>query len=255
MKNNRFDAVFLALSLAACGGNDTGLRSLQPELSIAPPPPLAFGEVVVGEPASLDVFVTNAGRAELRVTLSVTAEDDDADVFSVNGEEIVLAPDDSLTVPVTFAPEAFVPYEATLAFSSNDQEQPLFGLAMTGTGRAVPVPDIGLCAEVIDFGDVAAGTTTDEICLIANSGETDLELGAVIQSGSGAFSLVTDPSNALVAPGSSLPVILRYSPATDTGDTAELRFPSNDADEPEVLVQLLGNGGGSATYPQANILW
>jgi hypothetical protein len=238
--------------LVACTP-ETQIRAFEPEFAVSPPPPLDFGPVVVGESAALELYVTNAGRALLQGTIGI--DPTSPDVFSIPVTEIQLEPDESLTLPVTFTPEEFVDYAAVLRFTTNDPDQATVDHAVTGTGRPVPVPDLVPCAEALDFGVVAPGETADEVCLLANAGEADLELGAVIQTGSGAFSLVTDPSGAVVSAGSSLPVILRYAPVTDTGDSAELRFPSNDPDQPEVRLQLTGNGGGTSIYPEAVILW
>jgi hypothetical protein len=241
----------IALALLAACGNETEFHTLHAELALSPPSPLDFGEVVIGESAALDVYVTNAGRAELTVAPSV----DPAGAFSIDAGDLTIPVDGSETVSVSFSPTELVPYAADLVLVTNDPEQPVVRYGVLGTGRPVPVPDIEGCTQALDFGTVATGATSEQICVLQNAGEADLQLGAVVQSGSGAFSLATDPTGNLVAPGESFAVIVRYAPTTDTGDSGELRFPSNDEDEPEVVLPLSGNGGGNAEYPAAEIVW
>ena len=80
-----------------------------------------------------------------------------------------------------------------------------------------------------------------------------LALGTITQSGSGAFGLTFDPSGQTVMADNSLPLILTYTPTQSEGDSGTLTIPSNDPDEPEVELTLIGNGGGSFEYPQAII--
>ncbi len=240
---------WLLLGLASCG-QDVEFHDLVPEMALAPPSPLDFGPVVIGESASVDLYVSNTGKKDLTVALSV----DPVGEFSFPEAAFTVPVDGSHTVPVTFAPAEIAPFSATLWLETDDPEQPLVPFALVGLGRAVPVPEIAACDDH-DFGAVPVGGSVDFICPIRNDGEAPLLLGAVSQVGSGAFTLATDPSDSSVSVGGINPVIVRYTPATDAGDSGELRFASNDADEPEVVVQLTGNGGSTVAYPEARIAW
>lgn len=242
-------AVWLLAPFFACNG-DNNINALHPEISVAPPDALAFGDVVVLQSASQEIYISNGGRAPLEVALAIEGGDG---TFSVAESSHTVEPDDTWTVPVTFAPSTFLDFAGALKITSNDAESPSLTIALTGTGVDAPTPDIELDALAVDFGTVDLGDHDTRYLEIRNVGDANLEIGTLVQQGSGAFHLVSDPSRSIVAPGASLPVILEYEPANDLGDTATLTIPSDDPDEGSVTVTLLGNGGGDYDYPVARI--
>jgi hypothetical protein len=90
-----------------------------------------------------------------------------------------------------------------------------------------------------------------QLFTIGNVGDAPLELGLLGHTGSGAFVLITDPSDQTVMPGDELPVVVSYVPTNADGDGATLTLGTNDPDEPVVEVALIGNGGGDGSYPIA----
>jgi hypothetical protein len=115
------------------------------------------------------------------------------------------------------------------------------------------LPEISVDPLSIDFGTVTSGGSGINFFEITSAGGADLVLGEIRQTGSGAFSLQSDPSGDVVAPGSDVPVIVQYMPTVDAGDKGSIFIPSNDPVTPEVEVLLLGNGGGDFEYPVAVI--
>lgn len=243
----------LALGLAACGTDAPILSRQLPLLAVAPAE-LDFGEVAVPTTVTATIAVANAGRAELTFEASLRA--DDAGVFELLTPSGTAGADGSVDLEVRFSPPTFLPYTAELVITSNDEENPERVVPIRGTGVSAPLPDILLSTRSIDFGD-AQGERT-EILTVENVGTADLVLGSLGQVGSPDFELVTDPSGNTLSPGDDVPVVIRYTP-TDAADSAseppgasgELRIPSNDPDEGEVTVVLLGNGGADYAYPTA----
>lgn len=239
-------STLLAL-LAACSPPETSIRTLSPEIAVAPEEVL-FEPTVVLFSSVGEVFVTNAGQAELEVTLTL---DDPAGVFEVAEAELLLEPDTTEPVGILFTPTNFLDYEGYLILDSNDEERPQVQVKLVGTGVDAPMPDIELDQLTLDFGEVAQGSTGLLFFEIRNVGDAPLQLDTLDQTGSGAFVLQSDPSGAIIAPGDDLPVIVMYAPTSEGGDNGRIRFPSNDPDEPEVELLLLGNGGGDLAYPEA----
>lgn len=240
--------MFSLLALLACNGQDTGLTALHPVMTLAPEA-LEFGEQGIHAPAQRPVYVGNGGQVSLDGTVEVVGDA----VFTVADGVVSVPAGEVVELPVVFTPVTFLDYEARLVFSTNDPEQPQAELAVTGEGVPAPVPDIAVRPMSLDFGEVGVNTDTVEYLIVANEGTAPLTLDAVSQSGAGAFTLVTDPSFATVAPGTELPVLVRYRPTQDAGDSGALTIRSDDPDEPEVEVLLLGNGGGDFEYPIARI--
>src|SRR5262245_20179334 len=127
--------------LAGCT-SEREFVSLVPKIAVEPDA-LDFGEVVAGEAtATLPVLVANTGQALLRADLSFEGEG--ASAFSIDPARthLEIPPDGSAEVPVTFAPAEIEPYEGHLVFSSNDLEQSLYPVALSGIGRVPYAPDI-----------------------------------------------------------------------------------------------------------------
>ena len=237
--------------LVACGGPETNLVSLTPEIAVAPGE-VAFGDVAVLSEGVQSLFVSNAGQAELIATLVM---DDPDGVYTTPVAELTIPRDESMVVPLTFAPQTFTTYDATLRIESNDEESPILLVPLSGRGVDAPTADICIDPLALDFGTVAAGSTSTQFVFVENCGDAPLELGVIEQAGSGAFRVdpLADPSGSTVAGGDTLPVIVHYEPFGDLGDNGSLTFPSNDPDEAVTEVLLLGNGGGDFDYPIAAI--
>lgn len=238
------------LLLAACGGPEVQFNRLLPEIAVFPEA-VDFGEVVVLRPEVQQLAIQNAGRGTLNIQ-GITLEDPEG-VFTLLNEPAEIEPDSTFTMGIEFAPVTFLRYEASLTIHSNDEHTPEVVIPILGEGVDAPMPDIHVDPLSLDFGEVGPGGVSTKVVNILNRGNAVLQMGMVDQSGSGAFQLLSDPSNAIVGPGSTLPVVINYIPTSDQGDNGELKLFSDDPDEPEVKVLLLGNGGGDFEYPEAVI--
>jgi hypothetical protein len=94
--------------------------------------------------------------------------------------------------------------------------------------------------ELLDFGQVAAGTVAVDRFTIASVGDASVELEPLHIHGSGTFTIVGDPLPASLAPGASAVVEVAYEPATSV-DEAEVIVSSN-ATVQQHYVELLGEG-------------
>jgi len=238
------------LLLVACGGPEINIRNLTPEISVTPPS-IDLGEVIVSQQGTAELYVSNAGQADLDVTVSLTG----SPAFTLDLLEASVEPDESQLFLVTFTPDNFLPFDAEVLIVSNDEELPEITVPLTGVGVDAPMPDIEVSPLTIDFGDQPVSSPPGlQFFEIKNVGQANLTLGTITQSGSPAFLLSNDdPSGDTVAPGSSATMILQYSPVVETGDNGTFTIPSDDPDEPEVVVTLIGNGGGDFEYPVAVI--
>ncbi len=242
-------AVAFAVLAAGCPPpDDTVFIRQTPEIAVAPAA-LDFGDRAVPVVHEDGIYVSNGGRADL--TFTATVEGPDAAVFSLPVTEATVAPDDALDLRVAFAPTTFLDYAAELVLTTNDEDSPEVRVPLTGTGVSAPLPDIALSETSVDFGEVA--TTAQAVVTLRNVGTAPLKLGTLRFEGSGAFSLLADPSGNTLAAGDDFPLVLIYAPTDDAGDTARLVLPSDDPDEPETPLLLLGNGGADFEYPVAVI--
>ena len=104
-------------------------------------------------------------------------------------------------------------------------------------------PDIELSAEVLSLPAVPVGEQTTEILTVTNRGDAELRLQDITLSGARGFAATL--SGALrLGPGDSTDVIITYRPSHTDLAEAELSLTSNDPDEPDERVQLMGLGTG-----------
>jgi hypothetical protein len=94
--------------------------------------------------------------------------------------------------------------------------------------------------EVLDFGEVAAGTVATDTFIVTSLGGGTVELEPLYVHGSGTFTFLGDPLPETLAPGASVEVEVAYEPAT-SDDHASVVIES-DAEVPRINVELLGVG-------------
>ncbi len=260
-------ALAAVLALAGCVKNDPGvIRALQPDIAVTTlsgvENTVIFGEVVALYESSIPFTIVNAGRADLNVK-DIRIKDNADGIFSVawdpaadddgNDDVMALEPDESAVVYVTFMPATYLDYARTLEIESNDPDSPVVKVSLQGVGVDGDIPDIQVSQSAVDFGDVEPGDDDIAWFTIKNVGDGDLDISSIAQTGSGAFVAQTPLSAQTIPPEGEVQVIFEYAPTVATGDSGKLVITSNDPDEEEVEVLLVGNGGSDDEYPVAVI--
>ena len=109
----------------------------QPAIRVSPDG-LDFEEILTGSDSDLEFSISNNGEGDLQIT-DISAE---GEGFDVNFEEqLVIEPDASEEITVTFSPEVARAYNAELQISSNDPFNEVTTIELTGTGiSAMTIP-------------------------------------------------------------------------------------------------------------------
>ncbi len=210
-----------------------------------------FGDVVIGESAATPVQIFSIGTSDLTIS-DVTLMGDAA--FSMSGPTPPLtAPVDlenpaaEYIVTLTAAVEGQV--SATVQIVSDDEDEPVVEVTLTGTGVVPPAPEIEVVPESLehDFGDVEIGQEAPYLVQIGNSGTADLVVTslALDMAGSTDFSITAAPEVPFtVAPSESIVVDIEiaYTPTTEGYASTTLIIGSDDEDEPVVEVAFGGVG-------------
>lgn len=127
-----------------------------PDANITPRA-LEFGEVEVGARRALTVELRNDGEAPLRVVPRTPRLP-----FSVLISEVTVPPGDSRTMEVRFEPERAETLEAMLFLETNDPDEPLVVIRLSGEGIGGAVADGGVGDR--DGGPGAPGGITGGGC-------------------------------------------------------------------------------------------
>ena len=108
------------------------------------------------------------------------------------------------------------------------------------TAEARIGPDIVLSTVALRYGLLAPGAEEVKSLSVRNDGGAPLEVADIAIEG-GAFRLVTDPSFR-VPVGEQVYVDIAFSPPDGPAHSGTATLSSNDPDEPEVVVELYGEG-------------
>ena len=169
------------------------------------PATVDFGDTDLNSPLSETFTVTNVGTAELSLIDPIVVPYG----FSVTSDfgATTLAPGDSTTFTVQLDADTEGAYQGTLAFESNDADQPLFYFSLSGQ-VATPVMRVSdgtialTSGSTDDFGNTPQGTAVERTFNIVNNGTGTLTLSDPISLPNG-FTLVSDFGSTSLAPGDS----------------------------------------------------
>jgi hypothetical protein len=243
--------MLLPLLLVGCGPDQT-INKLEPKLAYSPAS-IEFGDVAVDYTANFSVEIINAGRASLDVN-AIHFSGGNPGIFTVEPSDFRLTMDERQEVIVSFTPKTYLVYADELVIKSDDPDNKEIRIPLTGEGVEAPTPDIEVSDLTLDFGEVTPLTITSMWFTIKNVGDDALTIQQTTQTGSGNFTIVTDPENSVLDPQvDTATVVVLYQPQGLAGDSGSFEILSDDPDEPSVVVHLLGNGGGDFDYPVAVI--
>jgi hypothetical protein len=193
---------------------------------------LDFDTVNVSESGTLDLTISNAGNGSLHVDSLYTT----SSLFTLSFTDSVI--ENSAILSVSFSPIGFGPATATLYIESNDPDESMVEVSLTGFGY-YPSPDIELDSTSIDFGGVMDGLAGVELLHVYNIGETALEIDTVYCTSN--FSVM--PNSGTVDAGDTLRLEVMFSPNDETSfDGTMTIVAGNDPDEDTLTVSLSGTG-------------
>ncbi|HET9325731.1 MAG TPA: S8 family serine peptidase, partial [Candidatus Eisenbacteria bacterium] len=136
---------------------------------------LDFAALFVGQSRQMTLTVRNNGSEALQVT-SIAS---DNPVFTPSVSSMTLAPRTAQQVAVTFHPGSAGPFAGTLRFQSNDPDQALLSVAMSGIGL-IP-PDIAVSPPSLSA-SLFTGERTTQVLTIQNTGSSDLTFNVAVEN-------------------------------------------------------------------------
>ncbi|MCG3172897.1 MAG: hypothetical protein GMKNLPBB_01068 [Myxococcota bacterium] len=195
----------------------------------------------VGSSKTGEITIRNVGDAPLTIR-SVKLTGADCAEFSFAEKPTdgsVLAAGASFSVKVTYRPTNTQDDSCNVDIESNDTDASTVRVALSGKGAA---PEIEVKPAELKFGNVNVGTTSaPQDITINNLGNATLSLQTVTTTGSCANFTRTSPGTSVNA-GASAKITVTYKPVSAITETCFLNIRSNDADEPQVIVQVNGAG-------------
>ena len=200
---------------------------------------LSFGSVGVSAKSLLTLSLTNTGTGDVTISqISVTGAG-----YSLSGLSLpaTVAPGQSITLSVTFAPTAAGSATGTLSVSSNASGSPL-AIALAGTG-VTSTYQLTPSVNSLSFGTVGVQSTSTQTVTLTNTGTASLTISQISVAGAG-FSLKGPSLPVTLAPGHTTSLSVTFSPGAAEAASGTMTVVSADLVSPVVLT-LSGTGATS----------
>ena len=210
----------------------------RPNISVSPVSH-DFGDTPIGSTGSKSLRLKSIGTADLTVT-TTGFRGSNPDFSIISGGAFVITIGDSHDVIVDFTPGGVGVKNDTLDIASDDPDQPIISIPLTGNG--ITVPDIAISPASHDFGSVAQGTMVMQTFTVTNNGQADLNvsLTEIVGTDAGDFSIVTGGGSFVLTPTSSQTIEIGFLPTATGPRSATLRVTSDDPDQGQLDVALTG---------------
>ncbi len=226
------------------------------------PSSLAFGTTAVGVPVTQHVLCTNVGQdvpgfpqGNLQIPANGLTIPGDA-AFTAHFDSPFpsagLSAGGSTIIDVVYNAVTTAGDTANLNIASNDTQNPVTIIPLTGTGLNLPPCDFTIVPQGgLSFGHVDVGQTADLQFAIVNQGTNDCLINGLAMSPTSdpSFSLPSPPpsSTTLSFPGNTtgsptqLPVTVQFAPTTYGTPTGDVTFAISDPTSPQQDVHISGS--------------
>jgi hypothetical protein len=202
------------------------------------PSSLNFGNVTAGSSSTQNVQVSNTGSSSVTVT-QVAASGAGISVSGL-GAPVTLAPSQSLTLRVTFAPTTAGATAGSVTVTNNDGVNAV--AAVTGTQVQ---PGLSLTPTSASFASVVTGNTNSQTVQIKNSGTANLTVSQAAVTGAG-FSLNGLALPMTLTPGQGANFNVQYTPQATGNVSGAVSIISNAPNSPAAVA--LSATGVAASY-------
>jgi hypothetical protein len=186
-----------------------------------------FGNVCSGSFADLLLTINNPGPCPLTI-FNITGSGDFV-APNVQSYPLVVSSGASIDLVVRFAPSSHGAQSGTITVFSSDLSSPNV-LLVSGTAPA-PAAN-GIIANAGNFGNACVGGFVDEALILTNSGACTLTINAITSSSPEFLAPEVVSYPITIAPGTSLPVPIRFQPLSFGSKSAAITVVSDDPASP-----------------------
>jgi len=194
---------------------------------------LDFGEVYAGETREKEVTITNIGTDTLQIQDLILSNNASFQIVNDGQYDVLLVPDASTVVLISYSPVQDEHIEGTLIVASNDREAPEVPVRLLAEGLA---PAVDIQPPSFDFGNHELGCVNQVEITIANVGRAPLVIDEIYYddlSGSGELTLANNNLPTFsINPNEATTVTVHYIPTDVQPDSGLLHVLTNTPAEP-----------------------
>jgi hypothetical protein len=223
----------------------TGTAPASAQLTVAPSS-VNFGNVPVGTTATQSITMSASGGA-----VTVSSDSSSNAQFALNGASfpIMIPAGQSLSINVAFAPKSGGAASGSLSFSSNASNTPA-PASLTGMGTVTASPQLAVTPALLNFGDVAVGTTATQPITMSASGAAVTVSSDSSSNSQFVLNGATFPLT--IAAGQSVSFNVAFTPKSSGTESGSLSVASNATNSP--APQSLA-GIGTVTSYSVSLYW
>lgn len=217
-----------------------------------------FGSVQVGHTKAVEFIIENNGAGDLKLTgnpLVVTTGGDISEFGLTTMPATTISGGSTTQFTVTFQPSSSGLKTVTVSIATNDPDAAVYTFSLTGTGSAIPVPDIYIeetAGSVFipdggnsTFTETDYGAYTDISYTIRNNGTANLDLTGTPRVDIGgadasAFTVLSQQPSTPIAAAGSTAFTIRFQPSGPGVFNGTVTIVNNDADTPSYDFSLSG---------------
>ena len=203
---------------------------------------ITFGNQNVNLTSAPQVLtVNNTGNDNLVISsISLIGTNATEYAFTSATLPITVAPAQSTQIPVTFTPAGNGQRTASLRIVDNAANSPQT-IALSGNGTT---PILTLSSTSLTFSSVSVGSNGSQTVNMTNSGTGPLTITSLVATGSNAadFSASAGTLPLTIAPQTSSPLTVTFTPAATGSRTATLTVSSNSLGGTPQTISLTGTG-------------
>jgi Abnormal spindle-like microcephaly-assoc'd, ASPM-SPD-2-Hydin len=225
------------ITLSGTGINTAAATA--PGYLAANPVSVSFGSIQVGSNQTQYVALTNSGASSLTISQATISGGGFA-LSGFNSSE-TLAPGQSLTLTIVFAPTASGNTNGTLTFVSDASDA---NLTLPLSGNGVSPGQLSISPGSMSFGTVAVGTSQKQTGTLSATGSSVTVSSGSSSSAEFTLSGVTLPMT--LGAGQSVPFAVTFAPQTSGTASANISFASN-ASTPSLTGIVTGDRCGAST--------
>ncbi len=209
----------------------------QPQISLSSTS-VGFGSVSVGSTGTSTLTISNAGTADLTISV-LTLSGADFGISGITTPKTISAGQNA-AVTLTFKPTAAGAVSGSLTITSNDPTTPTTTVTLTGTGSSTATGQLSASPASVNFGSVSTGSSATQLITLTNTGNAAAQISSITASGTG-FSLTGVTTPATVAASQTLSFTAKFAPTAAGNATGTITVTSNASGSP-LTINLSGVG-------------
>ncbi|HMA62840.1 MAG TPA: LamG-like jellyroll fold domain-containing protein, partial [bacterium] len=194
-----------------------------------------FQTVSINSKKTKKLFIYNEGESQLEIHSIMSS----SNAFSANQNNFTIPAGASSTIDITFEPESEITYNETIKIQSNDPQQDVKVVNLSGTGFPVTNTNIDVSLTPLKFPSTAHNDTSQAELVLTNSGSGTINIYSVSTTNASFF---VENDYFSIQPGQTYHLPVFFTPGQSQIYSGELNIHNNSQNMENINIELQGTG-------------